>query len=238
MQKNQQGIKVICAYDKDSTKLIKNSTYFATGLYSYQGGDKYVSLKGTGTFRAKYFTLTNGQPLENEPLFSRHKNNEIDVKNKNYTGQYVRCRYSNSKNLKDGEIYYIEEQKIYNNYFHSDTKFKIRGIKNLITSFNFEEIPIIEQRNIKLKNLNGEKIKTGDQTRKFLLYTEKEKLIILFNLLSKVLTDLSNIELNNNIILQLIVKKGSKKYNIIEEDVIGFLENKIQESVEKIIKNI
>jgi hypothetical protein len=138
------------------------------------------------------------------------------------------------KSLKAGEIYYVEEQKIKkdsnpkNGYYRSDVKFKIRGIKNPVSTYKFEEIDIKEQRNIKLKNLKGDKIKTGEQTRKFLLYTEKEKIQILFETLTRVLSDLAKIEINEKPnLIRLMLIKGNK-YALIEDDIKFFLKEKIE----------
>jgi len=158
---------------------------------------------------------------------------EVDPKSKNYTGEFVKCRYSSGKSYKEGEIYYVEKQISiekkssgwYNSNTYTEYKFKIRGIKISSSTHRFEEIPIIEQRKIKLKNLKGEKIKTGEQTRKFLLYSEKEKISILFEILSKVLIDINktdNIEKLNFDIVDLMIKKDLK-YSLTREDIEPFL---------------
>ena len=99
------------------------------------------------------------------------------------------------------------------------------GLKKWISANNFKEIHISEQRKIKLKTLKGEKIKTGEETRKFLHYSEKERMQILFQLLSSSLIDINGAEtLEPTDISKIILNKG-KQYNIITEDIIPFLNN-------------
>jgi len=231
-------LQVICINPANSMKLIKGAIYEALSIHTWTphlfSGRKRrdIYIKYVGNYDTKNFTLLNGSSLDNEPDFSLEKKN-LDPK-KDYTGQFVRCRYSGtSKTLKEGEIYYIEKEKkeisrimLGNSLSH---KLKIRGVKNYISAYKFEEIDIKEQRYIKLKNLKGDKIKTGEQTRKFLLYSEKERIKILFEILTKVITDLSKIiEINSDIdIITLMIKKG-KEYDISDEDIRSFLKNKIE----------
>ena len=227
-------LKVICINPKCSTKLIKGATYSAESIHTYNK-KRSVYLKNVGSYDPKNFTLLNGDPLTNQPDFAIERNH-LDV-NKNYTGQFIKCRYSSGKSMKEGEIYYVENEKrelrkgygINNNYY--DVKLKIRGVRNFVSTYRFEEIPIKEQRNIKLKNLKGEKIKTGEQTRKFLLYTEKEKINILFEILARTMADLNKIEYDKeiNIVDQMITK--GRNYNIAKEDIIPFLKNKIENTL-------
>jgi hypothetical protein len=224
-------LKVICINPKCSIKLIKGATYIAESIHTYNK-KRSVYLKNVGSYDPKNFTLLNGDPLTNQPDFTIERN-LLDA-NKNYTGQFVKCRYSSGKSMKEGEIYYVENEKrelrkgygSNNNYY--DVKLKIRGVRNFVSTYRFEEIPIKEQRNIKLKNLKGEKIKTGEQTRKFLLYTEKEKINILFEILARTMADLNKIEYDKeiNIVDQMITK--GRNYNIAKEDIIPFLKNKIE----------
>ena len=184
-----------------------------------------------GSYDPQVFTLLNGDSLKNMPDFN------IEIKklddNKSYIGQFVRCRYSTGKSMKEGEIYYVEDERKttkqrYNNQQYIDIKLKIRGIRNYVSRYRFQEISIKEQRYIKLKNLKGEKTKTGEQTRKFLLYTEKQRIVILFETLTRVMTDLSKMEIDSKIdIVKLIITKG-KKYNINEDDITPFLKGKIE----------
>ena len=226
-------LKVVCINSRNSTKLIKGGIYSVFALDT-RGTEKTIYLKDVGSYNIKNFTL-NGGSLDKIPDFNIMGSNSINLKN-DYTGQFVICRNNSGRSLKEGEIYYVEEHKklIENvrNYTgqmmqRTVDKFKIRGIKNLLFAYNFNEIEIKEQRHIKLKHLKGEFIKTGDQTRKFLLYTEKEKTIILFELLAKSLTDLKYVELNKpaNIIEMMLIK--GKKYVINEDDIKLFLNQKI-----------
>ena len=227
-----EPIKVICINSKSSTILIKGAVYDAISIRTYD--KKIVQLKNVGSYFAKFFTLTNGKPLESVPDFSIKREESIDPKNKNYKGQFVKCMYGTGKTLKENEIYYVENQKLtsvvgYNGNTWTDSKIKIRGIRSYVSPHRFTEIPIKEQRNIKLKNLKGEKTKTGEQTRKFLLYSEKERTAILFEILSKVLIDIGKVEIYGKIdIMKLMLGKSKYKYNLIESDIKPFLESNIK----------
>lgn len=225
-----EPLKVICIKTNNSTKLIKGATYLAASLHTYKTS-RTLYLKDVGNYDPKNFTLLNGDSIENMPDFSIERK-LLDDK-KDYVGQFVRCRYSSGKTMKDGEIYFVENQKVterkssYNNSINYDVKIKIRGVRNYVSPYRFQEISIREQRNIKLKNLKGEKTKTGEQTRKFLLYTEKQRICILFDVLSKVIIDLNKMEIDRKIdIVKLMINKG-KNYNINEEDITPFLKGKI-----------
>lgn len=226
----KQPIKVICVKTKSSKKLIKGAIYLATniGTNPRDSTDRHIRIPA-GLYSLDCFTFVDGKSLENEPDFNLERGNLLKD-NVNYVDQCVRCRWSSGKILKKDEIYYVENQKTqvrydWNKMPYNHVELKIRGIKNWLSSNNFEEMPIAEQRKIKLKNLNGEKVKTGESTRKFLLYTEKEKVLILFNLLLSSLVDVNGAELTEQIdISKLILNKG-KQYNIIEEDITEFLEN-------------
>lgn len=234
----KEPVKVICIDSKNSTKLIKGATYLASSLITYNYSNKKerkIYIKDVGSYHIDYFTLLNGKSLKNESDFNVEYN-KLD-NNKNYIGQFIRCKssYSSSKILKQGEIYLVEnqktiQQKLYNGKSINELKLKIRGIKNFVTAYNFEEISVTEQRKFKLKNLKGEKINTGEQTRKFLLYSENERNIILLEILAKVLKDLNNAQ-NINVekpkLLELILSKG-KKFDITKEDVNVFLKNNIE----------
>lgn len=157
----------------------------------------------------------------------------LDTSKKDYTGQFVKCTSNTGKTLKEGEIYYVELQK-------NSTVFKIRGIKNNISPYHFEEIPIKEQRSIKLKNLKGETTKTGERTRKYLLFSEKEKISIMFSILSQVLIDINNtseIDVNLINITELMTIKGKRNYNIIEEDIQEFTNKFLKNNIESLIKS-
>lgn len=230
----KEPISVICINSKYSTKLIQNATYQATHLHTYNlrnsKTERRLFLKDVGSYSSKYFTLANGSSLDTISDFDTERNNDsLDTSKKNYTGQFVRCRYSTGKTLKQNEIYYVEEQRTNHNSNNrwSNTKFKIRGIRNLVSPYRFAEIDIREQRNIKLKNLNGDKVKTGEQTRKFLLYTEKEKISILFETLTKAIVDINKTQSTVSIdITKLMIAKG-RNYNLQEEDIKPFLKSRI-----------
>lgn len=176
---------------------------------------KNVQIKDVGYFDASYFSLLNGKPLDKEQDFIVNNNTILNTFVNNYTGQFVRCRKNNLKTLNFNKIYYVEEQiqtsyiSKYNNKSYPITKLKIKGVNGKISPYNFTEISIAEQRCIKLKNINGNNVFEIEQKRKFLLYNEKERVSILFELLSNVLKDVNKIisskdELN---LTKLMLKK-------------------------------
>lgn len=228
----KEPIRVICINAKHSTKLIQGATYFSTGIYTKSwNGERSVNLQGVGSYNIKYFTLMDGRSLDSEPDFIVPYNKSVDTQNNNYTGQFVRCRWSSGKSMKEGEIYYVKEQKQISrtdsrNRVHTETKFKIRGVRNCVNPYRFTEIPLTEQRSIKLKKLKGQDIKTGEQTRKFLLYSDKEKIKILLETLYKVIIDLNNAEIENPNLLELMLIKG-RNFALIEDDIKPFLKGKI-----------
>ena len=232
-------IVIICIKSSTSTKIIKGCQYLAIRLYG-PSNERYVQIKDVGTYKAEYFTLLDGTSLKNVNDFSIQSYDRVIPNVKDYTGQYVKCVYSSSKYLKEDEIYYVEQQiKGYKyNYTYRGTKeyeyyFKLKNIKNKVNTYRFKEIPLIEQRNIKLKNINGDTIKTGDMTRKFLLYNEIEKNTILFNLLSRSLYDINKIQNKNNIkelIIKMMLIKG-KCCSILKEEIESFLNNNINDLI-------
>lgn len=234
-------LKVKCIDAKRSKKLIEGAIYPVIAINSYRG-EKIIYLRNMGGFPIEYFKTIDGSSLVNYQDFNPKRRESIDFTKKNYTGQLVKCHDGSGKVLKENEIYYIDEQRTIekvdrNNKKYYETKLKVRGIRNLISPWRFEEIPLIEQRNLKLKNLNKTKIKTGEQTRKFLLYSEKEKIHILFQILVKVLYDIKNIELPEDIdIIKLMAIKGNRDYSLIEEDITLFFKNNIETLLSTYIK--
>lgn len=236
----KEPLRVICINARNSTKLIKGATYFAQGIKTGSDKKREVQIKDVGFYSINYFSLMDGRSLNTEPDFHIQNNRKsLDTTNKNYKGQFVRCRWSTGKSLKEGEIYYVEEQRetteisSWNNTSYKHVKFKIRGIRNPVNPYRFEEIDIREQRSIKLKNLKGDKIKTGEQTRKFLLYSEREKIQILFEVLYKTLFDLSKTEITPDVdMLSLMIRKGNN-YALLEEDIKPFLKGKVETLLKK-----
>ena len=225
----KEPIKVICVKTFSSKKLIKGAIYLATNITTDSiSKTRHIRIP-IGLYSIDCFTLLDGKSLSNFPDFAIKYQESLNA-NINYTNQLVRCRYSSGKYLKTGEIYYVESQKTkliknWSGNLYPYTQIRIRGMRNWVSMNNFEEMHISEQRKIKLKNLNGEKIKTGEETRKFLHYTEKERIQIFFQLLSSSLIDINSAELTEQInISKLILNKG-KQYNIIEEDIKPFLNN-------------
>jgi len=231
-----EPIKVICINARNSTKLLKGATYVATCIYTSHTTERKITLKNIGTYSLANFTDIDGKSLDYHKDFGSYRA-PLDSE-KNYTGQFVRCRYSSGKSFKEGEIYYVENEKrektkTYGGNFINNIMLKIRGVRNYVNPYRFEEIPIKEQRSIKLKNIKGEKVKTGEQTRKFLLYSEKEKTSILFQTLSLVLIDLNKIEFDQKIdLIKLMLTKG-KNYCFTEEEIKEFLNTKIIDSIKQ-----
>jgi hypothetical protein len=230
----RKPIQVICNSDS-STKLIKGAQYIAISINTTTCNNKInrtIYIKDVGGFVLKNFTNIDGSSLDNEPDFSIQTDNRL-IDTKDYTGQFIKCIYSYSscKSLKGNEIYFVEKQiNTPSSRGRYDIKLKIRGIKNLVNSYKFREIDISEQRKIKLNNIKGNITKTGEQTRKFLLYTEKEKTIILFETLTKVLVDINNIHDGSVNITDFMIKKG-KNYCLIEDDIKEFLKTTILDSL-------
>lgn len=230
-----EPVAVICINAKTSIKLIKDAIYYAMSMKTYTHG-KTVTIKDIGFFNSSLFTLLDGTPLNSEPDFKLKEHTPLNIYSNNYTGQFVKCRKGNIKSLKLNEVYYVEDQLIktyvskYNNKTYPETKFKIRGIDRPLSPFNFEEMSIAEQRNIKLKNLNGSEIfKTGEQSRKFLQYDEKEKVSVLIDTLNKVLIDAKRVvSVKNKLNLtSLMIKKGMR-HSLIAEDINNFLTPEIK----------
>jgi len=234
----KEPLKVVCISTRGSKKLIKGGIYLANRLYKTE-----VYLSGVGRYPVENFTLLNGGLLSKEPSFSVEHKKSVNPSQTNYTGQFIQCRFSTGK-LKEGEIYFVEDQrkierKGYQGSINYIYKLKIRGFRNCMSSYRFNEISTIEQRSIKLKNLNGDKIKTGEQERKFLLYSDKERISILFQLLTKILIDMNNVQFNSKEIdiTKLMLLKG-KDYNLIEEDVKIFLKSKVEALIKKYINHL
>ena len=232
----REPIKIICINSRSSIKLIKGAIYFARSIHTNtHSKERRVYIDNVGYYLTKYFKLLDGSSLDSIQDFTIPRGKNLDTKSKNYIGEFIRCRYSSGKYLKEGEIYLVEEQRnipIKNSkgvLTRYEPKLKLKGIKNPVCPYRFEEIELKDQRNIKLKKLNGDKIKTAEQTRKFLLYTEKEKIIILFEILTKILLDIKQIEATNQLdLIELMVKKGYK-YALLKEDIIPFLNKNIEE---------
>ena len=232
----KEPLKVICIKTGNSKKLIKGAIYFATYNIARSNGkikENYVNLKDTGSYKSEYFTTLDNINLTKYPEFKTEQIKSIDTSKNDYTGQFIKCRYSTG-NLKDNEIYYVEEQRnISKNSNRYIAKLKIRGFRNLINPYRFTEIPISEQRKIKLKNLGGECVKTGEQTRKFLLYTEKEKIFTLYQVLARTLFDMKRIEFNENPDIIKLMLIRCKEHGIIEEDITTFLKQKPETLLKK-----
>jgi len=219
----KESLKVICI-KSTSRKLIKGGIYSASCLNTqkcWHSNDyfKTIYIDNIGSYNSSYFTNIDGTSFDNTADFTTKYQKNLDCGAINYTGQLVRCSYGSGKILKEGEIYFVEEQK--------NRTIRIKGSRFFYSSYNFNEIPVAKQRLIKLKELKGEKTKTGDQTRKFLLFTENEKKLILFELLYKVLINLRSVELKEKPNIPKLMLSLGGKYNIIEKEVIEFLSQEI-----------
>jgi hypothetical protein len=219
----KEPLKVVCVKTGGSVKLIKGATYLANSLFSNSRSDiKTVQLKNLGSYHATHFKY-NDKSLNDEPDFIiEHYRFDRD---KDYTDKFVICNWSNGISLKEGEIYYVESHiKTSSGYKRYSThEFKIRGIKNPVSAYQFSEVPLIDQRNLKMKSLYGEDVVSNVKTRKFLLYTEKEKTLILFEALTKILKDLKNVESKNKISISNLILTKTRKYNTKIEDLDDFL---------------
>jgi hypothetical protein len=247
-KKIRKNMLVICINDKGTTKLVKNQKYKITQLYenrSYGTANKHcehngvnvtvrrIQVEGVGSYFVDRFKLVNGKNFYDIPLFRDEVNyNENRISNgEDLTGQYILCTYEgNSKYLKSGQIYQVER--------HTreswSGKIKIKGLRSFVGTYGFDKIPLKEQRKIKLQNMSGTEIKTGLDKRKFLYYSEDEKLKIIFELLAISIKNLSAIEnLKNYTIVDMIVKVGSK-YNIIEDDIKPLM----RKSLSRLMKDI
>jgi len=230
----QKPLSVICI-KSNNTKLIIGAKYLATTMYYvYNSNVKKVAIKNVGNYTADSFTLETGEPLIDLDVFFVNSAKDLDIENNNYVGKLVRCRYSDSKILKNGQIYYVEEQFIDRTKKYLSYYIKIKGVKHKIQSYNFEELPVSEQRAIKIKNIAGDKLKTTETTRKFLLYTEIEKTEILLKSLLLILSDINKIENLDKLNIDIIqlIKNKCKKYNVIEDDIYIFLKNDIKSIID------
>ena len=131
----KEPIKVICVKTKNSKKLIKGAIYSATAIWTDTRNTKDRSIRiPAGIYSLDCFTSIDGKSLESEPDFLIEWKPTLDI-NKNYTNHCVRCKYSSGRTLKNGEIYYVEDQRTavrngWNGAKHLHIQVKIRGIKN------------------------------------------------------------------------------------------------------------
>ena len=223
-------IKVICIDTKDAINLIKDGIYYAINLYQYDNEtNKRVVIKGLSTYSAEKFKLENDELLINHELF-RIIDKYLDSYNINYVGQYIRSRYS-SKLIKENEIYYVEKQ-------YSNDYIKVKGIKNKISTYNFCEVSIGEQRALKLNQINGNIIKISRTPNDFESYSEIEKLNIFLKSLTMSLSDINKIENSDTLkidIKQMILNR-LKKYSNIEEFSEKFFNLNIKSIIDKYSK--
>lgn len=245
-------LNVICINDKGTKKLIKNQTYKAISLFEdthttrihnnitgptiIKNGKKVfkrrIYIDGINSYDVDRFKLVDSDvSFYDIELFGdkyptirrRFLKNNID-----YTWQYVMCSYSNSKYLKEKEIYLVLKDDIKNR------RLKLKGIKYYQSKYKFEEIELKEQRNLKLKSLTGEDINDGTNKRKFLHYSEFEKIKILFETLAESMSNINNVEELNNINIVDVMLKMGKKNNIEESDILPLFNS----SIKNIMKNL
>lgn len=232
-------MKVICINSQGVTHIIAGKEYEATSLYHerisnnrgvYINGRRKIKIKNLKTYYADRFCAADGSDLQTIPTFEE----QIEIvklcdKNINYTGQYVKARWDYNK-LKKGEFYLVEKDFLVHNNSRA-RKFKIHGLKYPMASYKFQEVSLSEQRNLKLHSLDGKEIKTGLSQRKFLLYTDRERTRILFEVLGTTLKRLSGTEDLQGVSLAKQMVKTGKDYDIEESDAVEFLNRSIKESL-------
>ena len=230
-------LKIICVNPKASTKLLKGGVYYATELYNTGAGtnsEKRVLIKGLTYYSAINFKLENGECLDNQETFIV-SSKSLDAENIDYTGQYVRCNHSDSSHTKEGSIYYVQSQfnKRRTGYSFDYYYLKLSGINKNVYAYQFDEISISEQRKLKLDNINGIQIETGN-IRKFTQYSEKEKLVIFLEGLSKSLSDINKTQNSDKIVTNIYksLTTKCKKYDVIEKDFEEFLKLDIKTILE------
>lgn len=235
-------LNVICINDKGTKKLIKNQKYKAISLFEdtyyntvIHNGKKVFKRKiyidGINSYDVSRFKLVNSDISfydmdlfgDKYPVRRRFLNYNLD-----YTGQYVMCSYSNSKYLKEKEIYLIVKDDIKNR------RLKLKGIKYYQSKYKFEEIELKEQRNLKLKSITGEDINDGVSKRKFLHYSEFEKIKILFETLVESMSNINNVEELNNINIVDVMLKMGKKNDIEESDILPLFDSSIKNIMKKL----
>jgi len=253
-------LEIVCVNDNGTKKLIKGQKYFAEALWEDNGWNnnktpsiphkgkfvhrRRIRVKGINDYFVDRFKPTDGSNFYDISVFgekNRWKNdNIIKPNNKNYIGQYILCRYEGkSKYLKSGQIYYVEDHRstpIVNNWggTHIKHTFKLTGLRNYVSPFGFNEIPLKEQRKLKLQSIGGKEIISGLNKRKFLYYSDIEKKKILIQLFLDSIKNLENIkDLNGVTIVDLMVNSG-KNYDVIEEDIKPL----INKSLSKIAKEL
>ena len=250
-------LEVICINDRGTKKLIKGQKYIVEALWEESGWinvkpfiphngklvlRRQVRIKGINDYFSYRFKTVSGISFYDISLFgekNRWRNNIIQP-GENYTGQYVTCRYDgNSKYLRIGEIYYVEEHKILifkNSYGRNSENhtFKLTGLKNYVNTWNFDKIPLKEQRKLKLQNISGEKITIGLNKRKFLYFSDIEQKKILIQLFLDSIKNLEHIEeLKGVNIIDTMLNSG-KQYDIRKEDIKPL----ISKSLSKIAKDL
>jgi len=248
-------LEVICVNDSGTKKVIKGQKYIADAMWEERGWNnnikpsiwhngilvlrRRVRIRGINSYFVDRFKTVDGSNFYDIEEFGdkyEQNYNAVEPNNKDYTNEYVKCRYDkNSKNLKQGEIYLVEEhRKEVVNSIYTCHYFKLKGLRNQFNTHGFEDIPLREQRKLKLKSINGEKIVAGLQKRKFLYFTNFEKTRIVLELYLEAFTNLKNIqELDGINIVDVMVKAGSK-YDIRKEDITPLF----NKSLNKIAKEL
>lgn len=230
-------MKVICINDTGITTLIKGKEYEATSLFieqiysnsqsKYIPGQRRVRIKGLRTYPIYRFICADGSNLETLPIFEDRPIQPITDTKENFTGKYVAARWNGNK-LKQGKIYLVTED-----FVNKGRRFKIAGFKGMFRSYYFTQIPLSEQRKIKLQQIKGERPETGANIRPFLHYSEREQIKILFDSLSVVMRRLlATNDLKNISIVEQMIKAG-KDYEITEVDVENFLKSDIKKLIKR-----
>jgi hypothetical protein len=233
-------IKVVCINTRGITSLVEGKEYEATSLYNEQiwekghyvdGKRRRIKIKNLKSYYIDRFRAADGSDLKKIPPFEdkiMSYNNNTFEKTVDYTGQYVKAKYDYYK-LKKDEFYLVE--KDFGTMSNGERHFKIKGLPYRKSYYNFYPVSLTEQRSLKLQTINGDDIKTGLSTRKFLLYNDRKKIEILFEVLGVTLKRLSGTEDLHGVSLAKQMVKAGRIYDIEEQDAIEFLNRSIVESI-------
>lgn len=212
-----EPIRVICINSANTKTLVKGAIYLCYGISSYSLG-RYLTLSGISkAYSCKFFKNIDGSSFDTIPDFFI-KSNEIKLNYAdNYVGQYIKSN-TDYLELKKDALYLVKSQNV--------DILGINGLKYGYNIHNFIMLSNSETRAIKIHNISGskEQIITGDKIRKFLLYSDKEKISILLNILNVNIALISkSIDITDEFDLVEIMVRQGKKYKILKSEVVEFL---------------
>ncbi len=249
-------IEVICINDKGTKKLIKGQKYTIEALWEYSGYNnknianinhngkfvhrRRVRVSGVNDYFVDRFEPADGRNFYDIPIFGdenkwkKYRERAVSPDKKNYKGQFVKCRYDgNSKFLKSGEIYYVEDcrKKSVNIHFGTsyEYSFKLAGLRNYINPHGLDEIPMKEQRKLKLETIEGKKILSGLNKRKFLYFSEFEQKRIILYLYLNSINNLDNVTNLENVNIVNIMVDAGEKYDIRADDIIPIMDKSLND---------